>query len=72
MSFRTARVKGTRDASRILEFTVRYCEYCGRGWTGRSRLKWGPHDPQETCAALNCCCAKWTMEPYFIDHISLV
>src|SRR5262249_14269507 len=20
-------------------------------------------DPQETCAALNCCCAKWTVSP---------
>jgi hypothetical protein len=28
--------------------------------------------PQETCAALNCCCAKWTVEPYFAGRIILL
>jgi hypothetical protein len=30
------------------------------------------YDPQETCAALNSCCAKWTVEPYFAGSISLL
>jgi hypothetical protein len=35
-------------------------------------IVWSKMTPQETCAALNCCCAKWTVEPYFAGRIILL
>jgi hypothetical protein len=38
---------------------------------GPARHK-GAFDPEETCAVLNCCCAKWTVRSYFAGRIFLM
>src|SRR5262245_12387525 len=35
-----------------------------------SQIVWGAHDPMQTCAELNCCCAKRTVNPFHCGQSS--